>query len=109
MRRAPVFVFVSLAALLAVATGAQAADKDVARRVALGGSCPGCEFSGRQLVGARFVGGDFARSALVGADLRGAVLAERRRMTIDRPSDIARHLKLDVVARLNEVPMAQLR
>jgi capsular polysaccharide biosynthesis protein len=43
------------------------------------------------------------------AGFGSALLAERRRMTIDRPSDIARHLKLDVVARLSEVPMAQLR
>ena len=43
------------------------------------------------------------------AGFASALLAERRRLTIDRPSDIARHLKLDVVARLNEVPMAQLR
>ena len=63
-------VFASALTLLGAASAAHAIDKDVARRVALGGSCQRCQFSGRQLVGARFFGSDFDHSALVGTDLR---------------------------------------
>jgi capsular polysaccharide biosynthesis protein len=43
------------------------------------------------------------------AGLLSALLAERGRRTIDRPDDIVRHLKIEVLARLHDVPMAQLR
>ena len=40
--------------------------------------------------------------------LGGAMLAERRRATIDRPADVARHLDIEVLARLRDVPIARL-
>ena len=36
--------------------------------------------------------------------LASAIGSERRRRTIDRPADIARHLNIDVLARLDDLP-----
>jgi uncharacterized protein involved in exopolysaccharide biosynthesis len=41
------------------------------------------------------------------AGLSSAVLAERARPTIDRPADIVRHLGVDVLATLDDMPAAQ--
>ena len=45
----------------------------------------------------------------IAAGLASAIWSERRRRTIDRPADIARRLHIDVLARLDDLPVAQLR
>ncbi len=48
--------------------------------------------------------------AMVGgllAGLASAAMAERARPTIDRPADIVRHLGVEVLARLDDMPVAQ--
>jgi uncharacterized protein involved in exopolysaccharide biosynthesis len=41
------------------------------------------------------------------AGVASAVLSERARPTIDRPADIARHLGVEVLARLDDMPAVQ--
>src|SRR5690349_17117575 len=47
-------------------------DKDIPRVTALGGSCPGCELSGKKLTGAEITAGNFNKATFIGCDLRGA-------------------------------------
>ena len=59
------------AVLAATPALAEMQDRDVARTVSLGGSCNGCELSGRNLTGASFSGASFVNATFVGSDLRG--------------------------------------
>ena len=54
------------------AAGAMPADREVSRRVSLGGACRHCQLQGKKLVGASLTAADFSGSDLRDADLRGA-------------------------------------
>ncbi len=56
----------------ALSHAADMGDREVSRRVSLGGSCQHCQLQGKKFVGASLTGADFSGSDLKGADLRGA-------------------------------------
>src|SRR5690348_2175316 len=76
MSRVPAFLFAASLLGWSFAGQAMAAagdgDKDIPRITALGGSCPGCELSGKKLTGAQIEGGNFNKATFIGCDLRGA-------------------------------------